>query len=109
MNVVRLDVAMNNALGVDMLKGPCDVEGDAQLVADVARRAVLNCMLQVLTLQKLHHHERSPIGVLAEIVNADDVVVRDVARQTCLLQETRFGLDRKSTRLNSRHIPLSRS
>ena len=31
-----------------------------------------------------------PLGVFAEIVNADDVVVRDVAGQARFLQKTRF-------------------
>ncbi len=91
MHVIRLDVAMNDVLRVDMFEGARDIERDAQLVAHIACRAVLDGVLQVLTLQKLHHHERSALGIFAEIVNTDDVFVRDVAGQTRLLQETRFG------------------
>ena len=42
--------------------------------------------------QKLHHHEGPLPVVLPEVVNADDVVVLDIARQTGFLQETRLGV-----------------
>src|SRR6185437_14997780 len=49
-------------------------------------------MAQILAAQKLHHHVRMVRFVLAEIVNVQDVVVRDVAGHARFGEESRLGL-----------------
>ena len=58
----------------------------------VAGAAFPDGLPQVLAAQVFHHHERAVLFVLAEIIDAEDVVVRDVARHTRLRQETRLRL-----------------
>jgi hypothetical protein len=70
---------MDDVLCVDVFKRARQIERDAHLVSRVADRAVLDGVAEVLTLEELHHHKRAALSIFAEIVDVDDIVVRNVA------------------------------
>ena len=61
------------------------------LLVQIAGVAVLDGVAQILAAQKLHHHEGAMLVVFAEIVNAEDVVVGDVAGHARFGQKARLG------------------
>src|SRR5580658_1826638 len=54
--------------------------------------AISDGVAEIYSTQKLHDHEGAMPLVLAEVVNADDVLVIDIASQTGFLQETRLDV-----------------
>jgi len=90
-HVLRFDIAMHDLLGVDIFECARHLEGQAELIAHIARVAVLDRVAHVFAAQELHDHEGMLLLVLAEIENADDVVVRNVAGHTGFGKKSRLG------------------
>ena len=76
----------------DVLQRPRHLQRDLELVCRSPVLPVPDGVAQILAAQKLHHHERAMLFVFAEIVNAEDVVVREVAGHARFGQETRLDL-----------------
>ena len=58
----------------------------------VAGMAVADGAAQVLALQELHHHVQPVLFVAAEVVDADDVFVGEIAGRAGFGEEAGFGL-----------------
>src|ERR1022692_2384502 len=90
-DVLGLDIAVDDFLGMDVLESARDLHRDLELLADATGTAAFDGMAKVLAIEEFHHHERVMLVVLAEIIDAEDVIVRDVAGHTGFGQETLFG------------------
>ena len=90
MYIFRLNVAMNNLLQVDVADGASHLQRNLQPPCEVARAPLLDGIPQALAIQKFHHHEGTPV-FLAEIVNCNDVFVRDAGSQAGFQQEFLLG------------------
>ena len=92
MDVLRLDVAVDDLLGMDVFERSGDLQGDPQLIR-VARRsspALMASRRSWPTRNSITMNGRAVF--LAEIEDLDDVLVLDIAGHTRFLEETRFGL-----------------
>jgi hypothetical protein len=76
---------------VDEFQSARDLEGDFELLLQVAGVAVADGAAQVFALHELHHHEQPVLFVAAEIVNADDVFVGEVAGGAGFGEEAGLG------------------
>ncbi len=91
-NVVGLNVTMDDFLCVYISQRARYLESDVKPGGNIAEMSQFNRLPQCLTLQEFHHHERAVLIVLAKIVDAENVVVRDVAGHAGFRQEPRFGV-----------------
>ncbi len=99
MHVFGLDVAMDDLLRVDVFRGARHLQRRLELALQIASVAVLDGVAQILAAQEFHHHERAMLFVFAEIVNAEDVVVGDVAGHARLGQKASLGFGVLRSRL----------
>ena len=98
-NVLWFDIAVHDVERVDISKGSRDLERDAQLGWQVAQVTIPDGMAEIFSPQKLHDHEGVLPFILPEIVDADDVVVLDIAGQAGFLQEPRLGVGIGASRI----------
>ena len=89
-HVVGLDIPVDDLPGVNVFERAGDIERDAQPVGHIAGMVVADGVAEVLAHQEFHHDERAAL-LFAVIVNADDVLVLDVAGHARFLKETRLG------------------
>src|SRR5215471_11703692 len=81
-DVSRLDIAVNDSLGVRGLQGAGDLDPDVQRIVKAHRTAV-DALLEGLTFQILHDDERTAI-VFTDIVNRADLWMIQRRRRTGL-------------------------
>ncbi len=90
-HVLGLEVAVHDALRVGFLEGAQDLAGERQHLAHGERAAAADRGLQAFALDVLHREELDPLR-LAEVEDADHVLVRHLAREHELLLEARERL-----------------
>ncbi len=87
-DVARLHVTVDEASGVGGCEGPCDAAPDPRDLARRQRAASAQDGGEVLPVDQLHDDVRAA-GVLAEVVDRDDVGVAQRGRRLGLLPEAR--------------------
>jgi hypothetical protein len=91
-NILRFDIAMYDAERMNVSERFRHLQSDPQLCLQVPKLTVADGLTEIYSPQELHDHEGTLPVVLAEVVNADHVVVVDIASQAGFLQETRFHI-----------------
>ena len=82
-DVLRLDVAVDDALVVGGVQGAADLAPDVDHLLDRQPADAAQALVQILAFEELHDDERRPIVVAIEVGDLDDVRVaqrRDRAR-----------------------------
>ena len=90
-DIVRLNVAMNNVIGVRVGQTAGNVLGNARSRQQVKRSFVLHFLLKRVALHVLHN-DIVVIARNANIVNADNVWVRKPSRRLSLAVKTLYEL-----------------
>jgi len=90
-DVFGLDVAVNNSPLVDKPQRPRHFESNPRPVRRIPGVTVPDGVPQVLSAQKLEHHERVAL-LLAVVIDGDNVVMLNRPRQPRLVQKTLLGL-----------------
>ena len=86
-HILRLEIAMDDAVAVGVLQGSTDLAGIGDDLADFCRGLVV----QGVTLDQFHHDEGRTIR-LSSIVHSDDVGLVELGRGSCLVQQARPAL-----------------
>ncbi|MNS73448.1 hypothetical protein D3C72_1068910 [compost metagenome] len=87
-DVVRLDVAVDDAVGVGVVQGAADLGADVDELLDAEGLAHVDVVLEGLALEQLHHHEVA-LAFLEVVEDADDVGVLELAGRLGLALEAR--------------------
>ena len=87
--VLGLDVAMHDALGMRGAQRGRGLRGDAQRALLGQLVLAREALGERFAIEVLHHHERAAVIGVADVVDVDDVLVADRARELRLLLESR--------------------
>ena len=89
MQVLRLNVAVNDFLAVNVIHRAGNLRADRKLVQVVARAPIANGVPQAFSPQEFHN-DKWLATFFAEIVYADDVFMHDAAGHPRFLKEAGF-------------------
>lgn len=109
MNVLRLDIAVRDAVLVDEFESARDLEREAKLVFRIAGMAALDRLPQIFSAKEFHHHERLAL-IFSEIVDGEDILVAHPSRSTGFMEKTVASLLIRATVLGQdfdRHRPAN--
>ncbi len=85
-HILRLDIAVDQAVIVYILQRARDLHDDRQNGADWECSTLRKILLEIPTRGIFHHHERGTL-VLAKIQDAHDVPMAQVSQYACLQQK----------------------
>jgi hypothetical protein len=88
-DVLRLQIAVHDLLGVHRLERFADLRHHVDDVGDRQRAARADLRGEVVALEQLEHHEHRAVVGGAEVEHLDDVLVADRRRRERLATETR--------------------
>jgi hypothetical protein len=91
-HVPRLEIAMDDPLGVRHRQGRCELLHDLRGRARLQPSDALETLLEVLAVQVLHHQVRLARRRRAEVQHLDDVRVGELGRHLHLAAEARQRL-----------------